>query len=161
MIETTFIIPSVGRETLNRATESVEKTGAKYLVGFDDDNEGPSVVRNRLIKQAETPWVSFLDDDDTVTPDYVERLTRELELSPYADVVIFKEFFLNGTVIPRKDEPFVKWGNVGIAFSVKRDVALKWPFREIRYEDYEFLKKLEDEGYLISFSPYLTYKERH
>jgi glycosyltransferase involved in cell wall biosynthesis len=161
MIKTTFIIPSVGRDTLQRAVQSVEATGAAYLVGTDIAHKGPSVIRNMLIKQAETPWVSFLDDDDSITPDYVERLTEELRMSPGADVVIFREYFLNQTLIPAKGNHNIEWGNVGISFSVKREVALKHPFRRIRYEDYEFLKKLQDEGYTISFSPYMTYKERH
>src|SRR3954466_11788570 len=108
MIETTFIIPSCGRDTLQRAIESAETAGGKVLTDFDHKHEGPSVIRNKLIQKAETDWVSFLDDDDTVTPDYVERLTRELEMSPDADCVIFKEYFLNGTVIPAKNKPFIE-----------------------------------------------------
>lgn len=160
-VETTFIIPSVGRDTLERAVKSAEATGAKVLSDFDTKQEGPSVVRNRLIEQADTEWVSFLDDDDTVTPDYVERLEKELMMSPDADVVIFREYFLNQTIIPAAGKPFIEWGNVGISFSVKRTAALAHPFKRIRYEDYEFLKELEARGYLISFSPYMTYRERH
>jgi glycosyltransferase involved in cell wall biosynthesis len=161
MIETTFIIPSMGRDTLERAIKSAEAAGGKVLHEIDKNHEGPSVIRNKLIKKAKTEWVSFLDDDDTVTTDYVEKLDKELQMSPQADVVVFKEFFLNGLVIPVPGEPKVAWGNVGIAFSVKREAALAHPFQHIRYEDYEFLKTLEGFGYLISFSPYCTYRERH
>jgi len=69
MIETTFIIPSCGRDTLDRAIRSAEKAGGYVLWHLDKEKHGASAVRNQLIQQASTDWVSFLDDDDTVTED--------------------------------------------------------------------------------------------
>lgn len=156
---TTFIIPSIGRKTLNRAVDSVEKHGWKYLVGFDEHRRGAGVTRNRLIEQATTEWVSMLDDDDTIMCDYVERLAEEIAKHPNAAVIHFREYFLRGSMLPAW--PKVEWGNIGIPFSVRRDIALKHPFKAEPYEDFEFVKRLHLEGYEIVFSQYLTYRARH
>lgn len=155
---TTFIIPTIGRPTLQRALESVPFT-ADYLYLKDDNGRGPAAIRNQLIQSAQTKWVSMLDDDDTVTPDYVQRLEEELKNHPDADVIYFREYFLWGQVMPL--HPHCGWGNVGISFSVRRDLAIEMPFRDERYEDFEFIHRLERAGKKIVFSNYLTYKARH
>lgn len=166
---TTFIIPSVDRPTLQRAIDSV-KDQAPYLVEIDKQRIGASAIRNGLIKHANTEWVSFLDDDDTVTSDYVQRLHEELEKNPYADVVIFREYFIGelmdeiGSKYPDHfiwQAPVVHWGQIGISFSVKRDVALKHPFLDIDNEDFHFVETLDQEGYNIHFSKYIVYRARH
>lgn len=166
---TTFIIPSIDRPELPRAIESVREQ-APYLVEVDKERIGASEIRNRLIAQAKTEWVSMLDDDDTVTSDYVKRLHEELENNPYADVVIFREYFISELMddIGRKypdhfiwQVPVVHWGQIGISFSVKRDVALKHPFIEEPNEDFHFIERLDKEGYNIHFSKYITYHARH
>jgi hypothetical protein len=124
-----------------------------------DPGRGRSWVRNELIKQATTEWVSFLDDDDTVYCDYVDKLAQEIQAHPEADLIHFREYFMWGQIFP--NWPEVAWGNVGIPFSVKTEVALRHPFVEQEYEDVRFVEKLRDEGYNIHFSKFLTYKARH
>lgn len=166
---TTFIIPSINRPTLQRAIDSAAKQ-APYLVEIDKNHIGASSIRNGLIKQAITEWVSFLDDDDTVTEDYVERLREETEKHPEADVIIFREYFISdlmdneGRKYPDHfiwNVPVVHWGQIGISFSVKRDVALKHPFIEEPNEDFHFIARLDEQGYNIHFSKYLVYRARH
>lgn len=157
---TTFIIPSTNRPTLQRAIDSARDTGAEVLALIDEEGKGRSFIRNELIRQATTKWVSFLDDDDTVFPEYVDRLWEEIEAHPEADVIHFREYFLaTAHIFPTW--PRVEWGNVGICFSVRRELALQFPFVEQKYEDFKFVEKLKDEGYSIYFSKYLTYKARH
>lgn len=155
---TTFIIPSIRRDTLQRAIDSVPQ-GTDFMVGFDDDRRGEGVVRNELISKAVTPWVSFLDDDDTVTSDYVERLYEEIGKNPDADIIHFRQYFLRGLIMP--GWPTVEWGNIGIAYSVKREVALEYPEKSEKHEDYEHVKRMVEAGKKIVFSPYITYRVRH
>lgn len=166
---TTFIIPSIDRPTLQRAIDSVRKQ-SPYLVEIDKFKIGASAIRNGLIKLADTEWVSMLDDDDTVTDDYVKRLREEIKKNPEADVVIFREYFIgdlmndDGAKYPDHfiwQAPVLHWGQVGIAFSVKREIAFKHPFLEEDNEDYHFLRRLEAAGYKIHFSKYITYRARH
>lgn len=166
---TTFIIPSIDRPELQRAIDSVRKQ-APYLVEIDKQRIGASAIRNSLIKLADTEWVSFLDDDDTVTDDYVARLKEESEKHPEADVIIFREYFISelmdeqGSKYPDHfiwTAPVVHWGQIGISFSVKRDVALKHPFLDEPNEDFHFVARLDELGYKIHFSKYLVYRARH
>lgn len=160
MALTTFIIPSIDRPSLIRAVESARKTDADVLYQVDYEKCGRSWVRNNLIQQATTPWVSFLDDDDTVYCDYVERLQQEINDHPEADVVHFRQYFMpSGLLFPMW--PGVEWGNVGICFSVKRELALQHPFVEQPYEDFRFVENLYKKGFIVYFSKYITYKANH
>lgn len=153
----TFIIPTIGRDTLARAIDSCQDN--PVLIGHDAQRRGEAIIRNELIQQANTEWVSFLDDDDTVTEDYMDRLREEIEKNPDADVIHFREYFLRGQLLP--NWPKVEWGNVGICFSVKKSVAQDYPFEQQKHEDFHFLKKLDDAGKKIVFSQYITYRARH
>lgn len=165
---TTFIIPSCDRPTLQRAIDSCRKQ-AEYLVQIDRYKIGASAIRNELIQLAQTEWVSMLDDDDTVTEDYVRRLREESEAHPEADVIIFREYFLadkmgEGYQYPDHfiwQAPIVHWGQFGIAFSVKRKVAMNYPFIEEPNEDFHFVERLDQAGIKIHFSKYLVYRARH
>lgn len=163
---TTFIIPSIDRPTLQRAIDSVSNQ-ALYLVEIDRQKLGPSAIRNGLIKLANTEWVSMLDDDDTVTCDYVQRLEEESKAHPEADVIIFREYFISefmGDDYPDHfiwQVPVVHWGQIGVSFSVKREVALKHPFLDEANEDFHFISRIDQEGYNIHFSKYIVYRARH
>ncbi len=154
---TTFIIPSLHRPTLSRTIKSVGEE--PYLVRFDDLKEGAGITRNKLIQQAKTEWVSMLDDDDTIVPQYVACLEKEIAEHPDADVIMFKAYFQHGVIIPAWPE--VAFSNIPISFSVRREVALEHPFENVPFEDYEFIKKLNDLGKKIIFSKYLTYLVRY
>lgn len=158
--KTTFIIASIDRLTLQRAIDSV-KWQAPVLHEIDKIRTGcPATVRNNLVKQADTEWVSFLDDDDTATPDYVQRLEEEIAAHPEADVIHFRQYHIDTAhILPVWPE--VEWGNVGISFAVKTKIASENPFIEEKYEDFCFLKRLQAKGYNIYFSKYIVYHVRH
>lgn len=110
----------------------------------------------------------MLDDDDTVTDDYVERLQEESKAHPEADVIVFREYFiadLMGDDVTEDhfiwNNPRVEWGQIGVAFSVKREVALKYPYQSEPYEDLQFIERIEAAGHKIHFSKYLVYRGRH
>lgn len=165
---TTFIIPSIDRPTLQRAIDSVSKQ-APYLVEIDKNHIGESAIRNSLIKLADTEWVSFLDDDDTVTDDYVARLKEESEKHPEADVIVFREYFIQelmntGNQYPDHfiwQAPVVHWGQIGIAFSVKRQIAMNHPFMDEENEDFHFVERIDKARHKIHFSKYMVYRARH
>lgn len=171
-LETTFIIPTIGRPTLNRAVRSALETSARVLVVADDRNiqlethpslsivytptplRSGGLSRNYGVKLAETPWVSFLDDDDAVTPDYVERL----EECPSCDVVIFRMQHPRLGLVPKI--PMIAFGNVGISFSARTHWMERICFPAERPQDFHILRGLEDAGARIHFSPHLTYHVR-
>jgi len=111
-----------------------------------------------MIQDATTEWVSFLDDDDTLFPNYVDLLKLEIKRNPKADVIHFREYFEHGQILPLV--PQVMWSNVGIAFSVRRKVALKYPFQTEPHEDWHFLERIQKGGHKIHFSNYLAMYKR-
>ena len=111
----TFIIPTIGRDTLHTTVESLLNQTCsmwKAIVVFDgvkpsfqtederflilktermkkECNNNAGYVRNYGIQFATTDWVAFVDDDDTLRNDYVERFIEES--NDYdADVILFR-----------------------------------------------------------------------
>jgi glycosyltransferase involved in cell wall biosynthesis len=87
MIEITTIIPTIGRESLNRAIQSalVQKHIKNHIIVVDDStcqslnfsnvtiirtggNRGVAFARNLGIRAAKSEWIAFLDDDDQWLP---------------------------------------------------------------------------------------------
>lgn len=121
-------------------------------------NEG-GLVRNVGLQSVDTTWTAFLDDDDTITPNYVDLL-----LSKYSqfDLVIFRMYCTkNNAIIPRPNNNQIMFGNVGISF------AFKTPKEPILFpknhggEDFEFVKHLIDKGYNYTITDEVCYKVRH
>jgi len=176
----TFIIPTIGRETLRLTLQSLKNqtiTNWKAIVIFDgieptiyetdsritiiktpiklgQGYNSAGLVRNYGIKFANTEWVAFVDDDDSITPNYVESFLSELWLDP--DVIIFR-MTLDDRVCPSIDSTnfFIK--DVGISFAVKTELVSKFIFIPSIEEDFEFLDKVRLKKYKIVLSPYITY----
>jgi glycosyltransferase involved in cell wall biosynthesis len=74
----TVVIPTIpGREhLLERAQESVRAQTLQPLATLtfrDEWGEGAAATRNRALKWVRTPLVAFLDDDDELYPNHLER----------------------------------------------------------------------------------------
>lgn len=180
----TIIIPTIGRPTLQRAIDSVlMQTNEGWQCYVEGDGVNPrdvigdpsygkvlswkqphfrheSDMRNIGVTQADTEWVGFLDDDDTLSPNYVKWLKEEAADN---DVVIFRQTFLKAgdqeaTVFPSRPE--IVWGNVGISYAIKREWALKHPFKRSRHEDLLQLVAVEAAGAKIHFSNHIAYYGR-
>ncbi len=169
----TFIIPTLNRPTLNNTIDSLinqNNDNWKCKVIFDgvepiyfkDDRiesikidkaglMGPAngqagLVRNYGIENADTEWIGFVDDDDTLSPDYVDSLLTNYNEK---DFVIFKMRYDNGLVIPKNKE--IVFGDVGISFAYKNKLDVR--FAENRDgEDYDFLLNLKNKtsNYVIA-----------
>jgi hypothetical protein len=67
-----------------------EKAGDVHVLACSNDGEeGIGAIRDRLLQAAEGQYVSFLDDDDTVTDDFVLAIRWALRIDPPPDVVGF------------------------------------------------------------------------
>ena len=190
---TTFIIPTIGRDSLSRTVDSVLAqqdpdfqciivfdTLSRYYISPDDrfqcyrvfgmnlgthegDNPGQSYagkVRNYGIDFVTTPWISFVDDDDMVTPDYVRRLR---EVQENNDVIVFKMEHPQLGILPPGDSHELINGQIGISYSVRKSFLDTHNLRFINsgIEDYELLMALQFHKARFHFSPYITYKVRH
>ena len=180
----TFITPTVGRDTLQRACDSVDAQHNDgwyhYVIG---DGLLPNVtptsqrsiieaphwrheakVRNFGIQMTGTPWVAFLDDDDTVDETYVQILSEEIEDTPEVEVIIFRQTIptemqhFGDKVIP--STPEILWGNTGISYACTTAIAMAHPFKRSKHEDLLQLTAFEAAGAKIKFSDHILYYGR-
>jgi len=131
---------------------SITKLGKENHAGY---------IRNIGLELADTPWVGFVDDDDILTPNYVERLQEEITITPSADVIVFK-MADRGRIIPPLNYNNIIAGEVGISFAYRRSLIKEgFLFEPSSVEDFNLLKKMETAKKRIVFSPFVTYLVHH
>ena len=190
----TFIVPSIGRETLPRALRSIDaQTDRAFLaILVMDGCEAPAcaadfswlrviynpvrtgvrnhagAVRNLAIAEADTEWVAFLDDDDTLSPRYVEMLAAELFLAagapdPQPDAVVFRMMIdAGGGVLPPPGAADFFECGVGISFAARRMPVCLGGAEEFRFvpgstEDFKALDALRRNKAAILMSCRVAY----
>lgn len=88
--------------------------GRVQVVAYLNHGE-PSLgeIRDRMVDAAKSDYVSFIDDDDTVVTDFVDRIMTALDSTPAPDHVGFMlEYIVNGTHEQYVDHS-LKWGRWG------------------------------------------------
>jgi hypothetical protein len=184
----TFIVPTINRATLSRTLASIQQQTMPYwkaIIIFDgcEANEiindariqyvsiakiggkhkkrnTAGYVRNHGMKMVDTPWIGFVDDDDVITPKYVERLMEETEMTPSADVIVFR-MIDKDQIIPPAECSEIKQSLIGISFAIKTDLVKEgFLFVQSSTEDYTFIKKIQAANKKIILSPYICYLVR-
>lgn len=178
----TFIIPSIGRDTLTRTIKSLEDqtiTNWSAIIIFDNIpptilNSDPRIiiikspklgegrnsggnVRNYGMEFVTTPWIAFVDDDDTLSSNYIELFYKEIEAYPSIDVVIMRMQYDN-KIIPSLKTTNINIDDVGISFIMRtsiKNTGLK--FIPSKVEDFKYLQLMKNNGYKLMISPYITY----
>ena len=178
----TFVIPTLGRDTLDRALGSlVAQTDTRWdsvvvCDGWMRIDEGPDderiawfeaqlgsagLTRNVGMELAKGDWIAFLDDDDVVMPTYVEHLHQHAEDYPWAEAIIFRMDHPHYGILPRPDG-HLRLGTVGISFALRCDIAGFYKFvAEETYrgfhEDWELISRLTKDNRRIFLSPHVEY----
>jgi glycosyltransferase involved in cell wall biosynthesis len=139
----TFIIPSLNRDTIINSVQSLKnqtnpnwkciivydgvdgeqfdderittiKIDKKGLIGANNGQSG--LVRNEGIKLCHTEWIGFLDDDDTIHPNYVKKLFQKYSKN---DFVVWRMKYQNGLILPEPNRKDLVFARVGISFCYK------------------------------------------
>lgn len=178
----TFIIPSLGRETLKNSINSLQNQtienwnaiiifdGIKSNLEINDkrikvleinkkgngiNNSG--LVRNYGMKYVETDWIAFLDDDDIISNDYLESFYEELKENNNMDVLIFR-MKRGNEIIPKLNTDNFYLCDVGISFVIRKNIFNNGiQFCSDGVEDYLYLNKIRQHNYKIIISPYVKY----
>lgn len=174
----TFIIPSIGRITLIDTIQSLLDLNCnnwKAIIIYDGvpqnikvDDERVEIyeieksghagyVRNYgITKVKNSEWIGFVDDDDVLSEDYIDKLKLEQRLNDI-DVCIFRMIDKYNNILPSQNDNSIYKSRVGISFSVKYNIAKDILFRGEQCEDYFYLKELEFKKNRIVISCYVCY----
>lgn len=178
----TLVIPTLGRDTLWRALHSLEEqTDERWDAVVVCDGWAPEdsaeterlhwhegvfgaagLARNAGVRVARGDWVGFLDDDDELTPTYVEHLHQHIEDHPRCEVVIFRMEHPDFGILPRLNG-HLRLGSVGISFALRRELAQAYEFmaEDLRHpEDWDLISRLMHDGRKIFLSPSVDYLVR-
>jgi hypothetical protein len=129
--------------------------------GYNRGRNTAGGVRNHLIRNyATSNWVAFVDDDDTLSPDYIRYWESGLQHDESADIIIFR-------MVARRPRPPLRHGsvasknNVGISFAARKELFVRKQngvaFVRAGYEDYNFLKEAQACNATILISDCLAY----
>lgn len=122
-------------------------TADKRITAIEHDRQGLSNCAGRMrnvgVTQSSTPWVAFLDDDDTVSPNYLVHFVNERLAFPSAKLIVFRMFDARiageENVIPPAQTNQLSRNQVGISFIFKKtDTDLDY-FVDSTTEDFDFL----------------------
>jgi len=149
-----YIVPTIGRDTLQRALDSIElQIGDEILINHPDVPYGTwgYTERNQLLPYARSAWLAFIDDDDYFLPGYRAHMTDAMRTVPGGrDVpIIFKMRFAGGKEVwqdhirdpNRPERPDLMCGNVGTPMLLMPNLpSMLTQFNERRYEgDFDFI----------------------
>jgi glycosyltransferase involved in cell wall biosynthesis len=180
--QVTVVIPSVGRPTIDGALRSLQaQTNPNWraLVIYDGSDANPTVkdpridvihnqkkgsagaTRNSAIPKIQTEWVAFLDDDDALTPDYIEKLLQTAHEMSNADIIVFRMRYNDGRILPEPGSGSVlRLAHVGISFAIRKKTFSDVLFKPIHAEDFYLLRDAFNSGKTIVLSEYLGYAVR-
>ena len=184
----TFIIPSIGRPTLQRALLSLQnQTDMEWraLVIMDGVDITNPVTDERIqymrvdklgelnhagrvrnvgmeAEKERSSWFAFLDDDDTLTPDYVEKLRHAIQTHPEMEVFIFRMHFNESDVPPFNiDLNNIGVGQIGISFAIKTSIFCEgFKFEPSHLEDFYLFDRMRSAGKKIHMLPHVCYLVR-
>lgn len=187
----TFIVPTIGRKTLDRSIGSilnqtnpnwkctivfdgipiiekinykdeeyslVDDTRFKFIridkTGNLNDSSYKSggqagLVRNAGILASKSKWIAFLDDDDTISANYVELLRKKYN---NYDVVIWRMHYTSDLILPGLKSNEIFPSNVGISFCYQTKFENILFNQNDGIEDFYFLENLlnKTDDYIIT-----------
>lgn len=146
-----------------------EKRGKfDYSSGLTRPTGNAGLVRNSIISQIDNvfEWIGFVDDDDTIRPDYIDSLIAELNIRTF-DCCVFRMQHIDKInnkiiIIPPIGMTSIAQNYVGISFCVRRSFLghSKVEFFNSSSEDFSFIKQIQDSNGVIFISENVVYDVR-
>ena len=182
----TFIIPTIGRESLQESLNSIinqTNKNWKAIVVFDGieptiqssderikiikitrkgvNKNNAGLVRNEGIKLVDTKWIAFLDDDDFIKEDYIDTFFNTLDKYPELDVLIFRMISCDKEIFPELNTNNFYVNRVGISFAMTKKLFDNgYIFIPSDTEDFLLLDKIRNGNNKMLISPYIKYYVR-
>lgn len=132
----TILVPTLGerrslfRRLMAGLLPQLDPYGGRVRVlgWYNDGSPGLPKIRQRMLKMAGTEYVSFVDDDDILSPDYVAEIVRALDQRP--DYVGFQvQCYSDGvpTGVAYHSLEYTTWRNLDARY--ERDISHLNPIR--------------------------------
>lgn len=149
-----ILIPTIDgrREMLNGLLTSLysQYTGEDVEILIDCDGGTIGAKRQRMIEKAKGLYVAFIDDDDTVSTEYIKSV---LPSCNGCDVIGFRGYMTTNGKKPKgfvisKDVEYKEVNGVYYRFNnhlspVRRELALQVGYKDLSYqEDYDYACRL-------------------
>ncbi len=128
----------------------IEKRGA-------GTNKGAGYVRNAATNYVESEWVAFIDDDDTVSSEYVKNANSIIKENTTIDCILFRAIVPQGIVVPDPKSLDIQRGRTFISYCCKTSIFKEIQFNQVKDEQYEFINLIKNRGYKILLSKYVMY----
>lgn len=117
-------------------------------------------IRNIGMSMVTTPWIGFVDDDDMILPNYIEKLLEESGTLPHADLISFRMIDMDRLVPPPLCQSIIP-NQIGISFAIKTSLYKDgFLFTQSVKEDYHFVKDVYRAKKIIVLSSHVTYLTR-
>lgn len=144
-------LPSI-LEELNKQTH--DKTDVEVICVVDNKTRMLGIKRNDLVNMAQGDYITFVDDDDKLSPDYVSELLKAIAENNGVDVI---NFIVNVSINDsgfkpcyytvenkndfNRDNSYHRLPNH--IMCIKRQICIETPYKPILYgEDSAFSKEL-------------------
>lgn len=131
--------------------------------GNIDIKNNAGLVRNKgfeyiLKNKIKSNYISFLDDDDTLNPNFIINLYNEEKIFDF-ECIIFRMMYNNFKIVPHQLTTKIEKKNIGISIALKYELIENNNFRFMNhpYEDYIFINKIKYSKKKILISKYVNY----
>lgn len=121
-----------------QATVAAQTAPCEHLLAIDESGSGPGAVRNRLLDQVVTPYVAFLDADDTLDPAFAAMTLNAVRPARY----VYTDWWKDGEIVRVPDKPWCRGSFHLVTALVPTDVA-----RAVRFD--EDLPAMEDTDFYL------------
>lgn len=127
----------------------------EYIYLGDNKKRTVGHKRNNLMDIAQGRFITFVDDDDRITEDYVKTLINAIDYNPNADVIVFKVMcsvngapakpvYYDASFAGDRDFPQYYQRIPNHLMCIRREHAVKVRFDHKNFaEDRDFAKKLK------------------
>lgn len=139
MTRISFIIPTIGRDSLGATIRSIgARKGDEILVEVDSpmSKRWGNIQRNAAMARAAGDYLAFIDDDDIYVPGARDIMERAIRKNP--DVpILFKIQYPNGGTLWKKKK--VEHSNVSTQMILVPNSKEKLHIWEVRYHSADYL----------------------
>jgi hypothetical protein len=153
MIKLSILIPWLPNRNQSRIFNKLYwPEWVEVLSLIDNKKRTLSDKRNDLINLAKWEYISFIDDDDDITEDYIYEILKAIEHNP--DAICYKVMYQWKKKVnyskkynhEEKDWEYYRKPNDKMC--IRKDLCIKVPYENIEHEDDVFWEKISK---LINF----------